>query len=892
MKRSIIVLALCSLFSVPAFAQEAFYIYRHDGDFNGFFYDEVLEMRSSKIGVDSIEYDQWVTQEIVLADTVYRIPLAAIDSIGFQQPEIKINPNIRYMERDGYCPYFYSAYQYSHDGITFKNLPKYMEPKKGDVLIGLVSDSISGRYYNYYNSGNSFSCIVDSVGRDRWEEELTIVYGRPVEQIGDVIEQYIGMEVIGVDPQGNIHRRIAGGRLPDNMPFKVQQAQGEGELTLIDFTGTIKREWKPDENAGIDFSADVNFKIKLRAAYNITWKQFTVKLTRDFIMGIKPSLGISVTRGFDLELKDVFYIPTIVFPAACPIFETDPTPTLFLNGNGGIEARLNMPKVQLGLGETITYDSKNIFPVSYSLHLLPDEEKKVTDDMLDFSGEVNLYGGVTSGIRFRGNIATASWFKKVLLGDVRLQLDCGPKLYGRIQFTQDVLNGSGFSTEDILGSAYLEMTLLNFNLSAKAKAAAFWNDPVEKTFFEKNWAFLTDTVFFSPKFKEPAIESDDDSLSITLRLEPKHVIGYTKMQIGIYDYTGVEYLGQGRLVDEVGDFTLKPGKYNYTYTFTPEEIKDFKVQKYYAVPRYDWASYHDLQDIYHGIEFVMPFYMQMDKDSLVFDALGTQTQSVTFTTNCPKDQIDVYGGEWVRFDTLLVLNEQEGKYKAVFHARRNDELFDRSLPKDTESNPAIVLHAPIIGTTGSHTKLYEIGAYQQQSDLSNVALSLSAFWENEEGLRNNVQYAGNVTATRQGNDAIVFEGAYEEDLSQGDSYYIQYAMTQNVHLRLTRTKEVVNGVEKYVFYSDGTLSQHWINEIYKSTHTQDWFVQFSRAQSDNYCKNCLEGDNKLTAGTYDEVKTIKPGYSDTDARDHHEAMQTGANNRVSIQFFVNAPSGQ
>ena len=29
-------------------AQEAFYIYRNDNDFNGFFYDEVKEMRQSK----------------------------------------------------------------------------------------------------------------------------------------------------------------------------------------------------------------------------------------------------------------------------------------------------------------------------------------------------------------------------------------------------------------------------------------------------------------------------------------------------------------------------------------------------------------------------------------------------------------------------------------------------------------------------------------------------------------------------------------------------------------------------------------------------------------------------------------------------------------------------
>ena len=82
-------------------AQEAFYIYRNDGDFNGFFYDEVVEMRYSKIGVDSVENDMFVTYEVELADTMYRIPLAAIDSIGFQQPEIKFNPRVKFIGKCG-----------------------------------------------------------------------------------------------------------------------------------------------------------------------------------------------------------------------------------------------------------------------------------------------------------------------------------------------------------------------------------------------------------------------------------------------------------------------------------------------------------------------------------------------------------------------------------------------------------------------------------------------------------------------------------------------------------------------------------------------------------------------------------------------------------------------
>ena len=54
MRRSILTFVLCTL-CLCSFSQEAFYIYRNDGDFNGFFYDEVVEMRYSKIGFDSIE---------------------------------------------------------------------------------------------------------------------------------------------------------------------------------------------------------------------------------------------------------------------------------------------------------------------------------------------------------------------------------------------------------------------------------------------------------------------------------------------------------------------------------------------------------------------------------------------------------------------------------------------------------------------------------------------------------------------------------------------------------------------------------------------------------------------------------------------------------------------
>ena len=89
-KKSVIRFSLftLSLFTTPAMAQDAFYIYRNDGEFDGFFFDDVIRMGYSKIDPQGVEHEEYVIQEIETADSLFRIPLCAIDSIGFQQPEI------------------------------------------------------------------------------------------------------------------------------------------------------------------------------------------------------------------------------------------------------------------------------------------------------------------------------------------------------------------------------------------------------------------------------------------------------------------------------------------------------------------------------------------------------------------------------------------------------------------------------------------------------------------------------------------------------------------------------------------------------------------------------------------------------------------------------------
>lgn len=93
MKRilSLIIVSICA--SLQMSAQDVFFIFRNDGQFNSFFSEDVECIQYSKFDLDGIEHDSYVVQEIVTEDSLYRIPLEVIDSVGFEVPETKMLPD-------------------------------------------------------------------------------------------------------------------------------------------------------------------------------------------------------------------------------------------------------------------------------------------------------------------------------------------------------------------------------------------------------------------------------------------------------------------------------------------------------------------------------------------------------------------------------------------------------------------------------------------------------------------------------------------------------------------------------------------------------------------------------------------------------------------------------
>ena len=857
MRRSIFILALCSLFFVPTFAQEAFYIYRNDGDFNGFFYDEVQEMRYSKIDLDSVEHDNYIMYEVQLADTLYRIPLASIDSIGFQQPEIKLNPKVKFIEYDGYSPYFY---QMTNSCIYFKDLPTNLIPQVGDVLLGLPTDSIAETKYietiGDLGSG-SFSCVVTQV--ENAAGGFLNVYGHPVENIGDVFEQYITVEKIGVDKQGQVHRRIAG-CTPEGFPVKIKKAEGDTkDITLIDFSGTVSKSWDIYGSSRVGMSADVNFILRLRAAYNITWTQFYVKISKDLIMKVKPTLSLSVSDDWEGTNNDLIELPHILFPAACPVFQTNPFPEVFVRVGGSLEAKLNLPKVHLGFGDDIIIDSRNLFPISYEIRVVPDENaENPTDEMLDLSGELLFSGYVQTGIAFEAEIETASWFKKILQCGIGLHLHVGPKVSGNVAISKDLTEMSSMQGMfyDALCNSQISMALLSFDLDAGAKAWAMWGDPQEETFFNKSWEFLCDTMKLAPKIEDFEVEVNEHEVKFTVTPDNCHVFGTQTISVGLNPKANV-------FEKELGDWIVMKNVADDYYSCTLP-LSAFSKVPNSAVPVVNCGALGRFIQWGKEVKFKLPYQIEWIKDEMHFGPHGGK-DSLIFITNSSRDSIkwsSAYNEGISLQKVALGYDEETRRCTLVLKQDENEFFFsDVSLPKNDEKSPFIHF--------GMDTIKYHFGVTQDAKDLSAVRVYANGCFTNPgDNIKCAYYSASTAIGVRNGENGVDITGSYVEGHA-----------TYTINLHLQQTGERNGRIEQ--FTCSGTIKQ---TEDYPTTHMfNETVVTFESLQATydySYSEYQINGIPTSATNTYSNSMLDEPRIT---------TMQQGADAYIDIRISKRFP---
>ena len=235
---------------------EAFYIYRNDGQFNAFFRDEVQSIEYSYEDADGNTYDEIVTQVVITADSVYKIPLAAIDSVGFVQPETKYVKDIIRMEP--LLPYIVSV-----DGltITFSNsIPTSMMPRVGDILLqdNFDSDKLPSGFAGRVAECNGVQVVCDSVSFEDIYEQI-VCYGN----------------YTAINDETNRSMRL--------VPRRI----GGGVSTSIAINGTIG-------STGTGGYASINGKLglDLRVTFNFGMGKPTY-----FDLSLAPQLGLTIQSG-------------------------------------------------------------------------------------------------------------------------------------------------------------------------------------------------------------------------------------------------------------------------------------------------------------------------------------------------------------------------------------------------------------------------------------------------------------------------------------------------------------------------------------------------------------------------------------------------------------------
>lgn len=131
-----LILYFCSwLLTMTSFAQvqtDNMYVYRNDGDFTVFPYAEVDSITFSNLDINGVKHAAVVVQEFWTCDSVYRIPLEVIDSIGFITPQTIINDDV-FPLTESHIPYILRGDTFSFTMLS--TTPKEMRPKKGNIVV-------------------------------------------------------------------------------------------------------------------------------------------------------------------------------------------------------------------------------------------------------------------------------------------------------------------------------------------------------------------------------------------------------------------------------------------------------------------------------------------------------------------------------------------------------------------------------------------------------------------------------------------------------------------------------------------------------------------------------------------------------------------------------------
>lgn len=171
MKNIFILLSLLMTMFVEAVAQnDAMFVYRNDGVINAFLKTDIDSIRHSNLDVDSVLHKEYVVQEVWTVDSVYRIPLAIIDSVSFVTPPTVYKDGVVKIGEE-LLKYVIGAEELTLQ--LYSNIPSSLIPHTDDLLILLEGcEVLPNGFSGKVKSVNAHSDCIEVVCEQAYIEDI------------------------------------------------------------------------------------------------------------------------------------------------------------------------------------------------------------------------------------------------------------------------------------------------------------------------------------------------------------------------------------------------------------------------------------------------------------------------------------------------------------------------------------------------------------------------------------------------------------------------------------------------------------------------------------------------------------------------------------------------
>ena len=506
--RYIASLAIMLLAALPIQAQtenQAFYIYQNDGHFDGFFYDEIEKMSFSFLDTLGVEHDEIVSQEIFTADSVYRIMLSAIDSIGFVQPETKYGPQVYIKDKD---PYFNFAVWDHEDNTEYggeeviifsrSNLESggtIYDPKVDDFVP--IPQPQVGDIYASFDMEDGFMCKISELTRDYPGYEGWLVgYCKPIDDITDVFQQFVAVEEYGYDDEGTMVRRRVAGR-PDltvgnwNYPKKSsRRAEGQWEGDLFNFAINAHIPLYISDDLTVSVDPSIEGKLHLKTTWNLS-------LFGNKHISVHSKLNFGVGAGFTVDGKIADFFPGgiggllggVPIPATCPLVLLDIAPDAFLRGEAHVNFKLNSPKLNGSIWSTLTIN--NWVPgIDMGFGNSDDNSKFESVDDSSPMATMSLNGFVQTGMLFPMKFKSLPVLKKFFDSEIGGQWFVGPKLGADFTLDLTTLPWNDVATYNQLKNITFQLHMLDADYEVKGKVKTAFSGKKEVTLADGSFSLF------------------------------------------------------------------------------------------------------------------------------------------------------------------------------------------------------------------------------------------------------------------------------------------------------------------------------------------------------------------------------------------------------------------